>query len=342
MKSIQLFSLLCFILFFGCKKEDLSKTNNSSDEIYGWLVPMDQLVIYNNRLDRIQSIDSPAFISKKDALVGLNEEVLVYQFGSMIKIYPVSTFWGNEIVNDQQDGHYYTVSFCPLTGSGVAWDREINDNITTFGVSGNLFNNNLVPYDRNSGSFWSQMKLKSIKGPLGDAELEHEFVLHTKYSTAISAFPEALILSDLSGHPACDSVCLPPTLKSVSGTNFYSDNYFGIISQEDVLLFGYELFQGGVKVLQTKFRSYSLIVVGSEELGFVLAFINKGNENYEPLNGRLPEIMKDSKGNVYDLFGNITKGPEQGQRLLVPTSYSAKKYIWELLFEETLVFQVSE
>ncbi|HEY9115409.1 MAG TPA: DUF3179 domain-containing (seleno)protein [Bacteroidales bacterium] len=340
MKQYQLYSILFIVtLFFGCSKENAEKVDTHEIEIYGWLVPLDELVIYKDKLDRIKSIDHPTFNNSKDVFVDSNEEVLVYQFENQVKIYPIRAIWGNEIVNDQQGDHYFSVSYCPLTGSGVAFNRFLNDSVTTFGVSGNLFNNNLIPYDRNSGSFWSQMKLKSIKGPLGDLELQHEFLLHTIYSTAIAAYPEALILSDSAGSHECDSICLPPAVKSTVGSNFYTDNYFGVIKNDEAIVFDYKLFESGIQVFQTKFKSYSLIVAGSEEFGFAVAFINKGSENFQALNGQLPEIMTDSQGNVYDLFGKITKGPKKGQWLSAPDSYSAKKYAWELLFEKIEIFE---
>lgn len=338
MKPLKLFSFLIVILLFGCDKDEIMVDTDKAD-IYGWLVPLNQLVINEDKLDNIQSIDHPVFFKSRDVLVGLDEEVLVYQSENQVKIYPVSTIWANEIVNDQNENHFFAISYCPLTGSGVAWNRVLNNNATTFGVSGNLFNNNLVPYDRTSGSSWSQMKLRSIKGPLGDYELDYKFLLHTIYSTAIAAYPEALVLSDSVGSHECDSVCLPPAARSARIANFYDDNYFGVIRNEDVLLFDYDMFADGIQIIQTKFKSYSLIVAGSEELGFTVAFINNEFENFQALNDQLPDIMIDSKGNVYDLFGNITRGPKKGQQLVAPTSYSAKKYAWELLFAKTVLFQ---
>jgi hypothetical protein len=74
--------------------------------------------------------------------------------------------------------------FCPLTGTSTVWDRKINGAVTSFGVSGFLYNSNVVPYDRASGSNWSQMLLKSVNGTLEGSMSKNIFAIETSYATA--------------------------------------------------------------------------------------------------------------------------------------------------------------
>ena len=65
------------------------------------------------------------------------------------KAYPHNIGWLHEITNDVVGGKPVVVSFCPLTGTGMVFDGgELSVNRLTCGVSGNLFNNNLMMYDR--------------------------------------------------------------------------------------------------------------------------------------------------------------------------------------------------
>lgn len=64
------------------------------------------------------------------------------------RAYPHNVLWHHEIVNDQVGATRIAVSFCPLTGSGVAFNPELGGQTLDVGVSGLLFANNLVMYDR--------------------------------------------------------------------------------------------------------------------------------------------------------------------------------------------------
>lgn len=73
----------------------------------------------------------------------------------------------HEVVNDDVNDLKVAITYCPLTGTAIGWDRQLNKNvITTFGVSGFLFNTNLMPYNRRTNSLWSQQRLECVNGPL--------------------------------------------------------------------------------------------------------------------------------------------------------------------------------
>ena len=56
----------------------------------------------------------------------------------------------------------------------MAWNRELSSGLTTFGVSGFLYNANIIPYDRRSDSYWSQMRLECVGGELKGKQLDIE------------------------------------------------------------------------------------------------------------------------------------------------------------------------
>ncbi len=99
-------------------------------------------------------------------------------------VYPHNILNWHEIVNDAIDGTQIAVVFCPLTGTSTIWHRTINGVTSTYGVSGFLYNSNVVPYDRVSGSNWSQMLQLSVNGALKGTESNNLFVIETSYATA--------------------------------------------------------------------------------------------------------------------------------------------------------------
>jgi len=70
------------------------------------------------------------------------------------RAYPHNVLWHHEIVNDRIGETDVSVTFCPLTGSGLAFSPEFDGRFLDLGVSGFLFANNLVMYDRLTGEVY--------------------------------------------------------------------------------------------------------------------------------------------------------------------------------------------
>ena len=79
---------------------------------------------------------------------------------------PHNILWWHEIANFDELG--LAVTYCPLTGSSIAFHRSGVDG-AQFGVSGLLYKNNLVMYDRTAvdgeDSLWPQMLAGGFCGP---------------------------------------------------------------------------------------------------------------------------------------------------------------------------------
>ena len=137
----------------------------------GWLVPSNQ-VLASTAQDGIPSIDDPKFISLAPTpdnstnpdLVQDNELLIGVFIDAELRLYPHKILDWHEIVNDQAGEVPFSLIYCPLTGTASAWVRKVDGESTTFGVSGLLYNSNVVPYDRKTGSRWSQLKEQCING----------------------------------------------------------------------------------------------------------------------------------------------------------------------------------
>jgi hypothetical protein len=94
-----------------------------------------------------------------------DDRVIGVERNGAARAYPLRLLNHHEIVNDVFDGPLL-VTYCPLCGSGVAAERRLADGgPTTFGVSGLLWNSNLVMEDRRTESRWSQIAATAIRGP---------------------------------------------------------------------------------------------------------------------------------------------------------------------------------
>lgn len=87
------------------------------------------------------------------------------------RAYPLPILNWHEVVNDDLGGPLL-VTYCPLCGSAVTAIREVNGRETTFGVSGYLYNQDLVLYDEATESLWSQTEARAIRGSKTGTRLE--------------------------------------------------------------------------------------------------------------------------------------------------------------------------
>jgi thiol-disulfide isomerase/thioredoxin len=126
--------------------------------------------------DCIPSIDQPEFETPTEAQGWLKPTDLVVSvtYNGATKAYPVKILNWHEIVNDDFNGEPLAITFCPLCNSALVFRRPIVDGKTLeFGVSGRLYKSDLVMYDRQTASFWSQIEGRAIIGPLAGQRLEY-------------------------------------------------------------------------------------------------------------------------------------------------------------------------
>jgi len=324
---------LMLAIILACSEEMPQIPNDSASK--GWLVDELDLVINEGAHDRIRSIDEPQFEKAIEGLWAPEEQVYLVRQQEDVFLYPIEILWNHEIVNAGDSRNPYTVSYCPLTGSGIAWSRIIGGDTTTFGVSGHLYKSNLVPYDRRTGSYWSQMLLSGIRGELGGESLDADCLLLTTYGTALQLYPEALVLMA--------TVLLGKEQTSENKTDrgeigwspeFMKNHAFGVVEGNSASIFRYALLDENVGLQRGRVGGKGFVVVGSNNLGFIVAFSTTHPEDFSALTGQFPDIMQDVDGNVYDWTGVVTAGPLQGQRLAMPFAYSAKHFAWKLFFPD--------
>jgi hypothetical protein len=138
-----------------------------------YLVDPEKIVGGGPPKDGIPSIDNPKYVSVADAdeWIQDNELVLAIIYKGVKRVYPLQIMVWHEIVNDKIAGDPLLITYCPLCGSGIAFERTINGEEVEFGTSGKLFNSNLVMYDRKTNSYWTQIGGRAIVGELTGTRL---------------------------------------------------------------------------------------------------------------------------------------------------------------------------
>ncbi len=130
-----------------------------------------------------------------------DDRVLGLEVNGTARAYPLRILWWHELVNDTLGGEYVLVSYCPLTGSGLAFDPNVNGRIKDFGVSGLLYENNLMMFDRETRSLWSQLLLGSQCGEERGAELVRLPIVETTWGAWRGLHPQTTIVTLNTGYP---------------------------------------------------------------------------------------------------------------------------------------------
>ncbi len=118
------------------------------------------------RKDAIPAITEPAFgedWSEFTASLDDDQRVIGVVRDGEARAYPLTILSWHEIVNDEFGGPLL-VTYCPLCGSAMTAQRRVDGEPATFGVSGLLWNSDLVMYDDGTESLWSQIIATAIRG----------------------------------------------------------------------------------------------------------------------------------------------------------------------------------
>ncbi len=146
--------------------------------------------------DAIAPIDGPDYetVAEADWLTG-DDVVLGYedpQGGAWA--FPVKILNSHEIVNDELGGQPVLISYCPLCGSGVVYDRVLDGRELSFSNTSALLDNDMVMVDRETGSYWWQVAGSAVVGELTESRLVALVSQTTTLERWVSQFPDTVVL----------------------------------------------------------------------------------------------------------------------------------------------------
>lgn len=169
-------------------------------ELTNLKIPLEEIKRGTPKRDNIPSIDEPLF-NTIEASKWLNNDdaLLSVTYNNVTKAYPIRILNWHEIVNDKFGTAHIVITYCPLCGSGIAFKSDINGKKYTFGVSGLLYNSDVLFYDRNTNSLWSQIMGQGISGQASGKSLEYVSTTLTTWKTWKKEYPKSLVLSTRTG-----------------------------------------------------------------------------------------------------------------------------------------------
>jgi hypothetical protein len=165
------------------------------------VIPVEQIFHGGPPRDGIPALSEPELISAAQAgYLRPADRIVGVVLHGKARAYPIAILNWHEIVNDEIDGQRFAVTYCPLCGTAVAFDASIDGKATDFGVSGLLYNSDVLLYDRETESLWSQILGRAVAGKRVGTHLTPIPISHTTWRDWRTKHPATLVLSEDTGH----------------------------------------------------------------------------------------------------------------------------------------------
>ncbi|MEP0042348.1 MAG: DUF3179 domain-containing protein [Reichenbachiella sp.] len=327
-------------VFISCAKEKDPIIGNPGLAAQGeWSIPLNRILDGGPGKDGIPALDEPIFVSPQEATYLDDDELVIgHSSAQESKAYSHLVMNWHEIANDWFGQEPVAVIYCPLTGTATGWHRKLNNQVTTFGVSGLLYNANVIPYDRNTDSNWSQLTLECVNGELIGTRPEMVNLLETSWSTWKTFFPDTEVLSTETGFDRSYGVYPYGSYRTSEGLIFQvkdsddrlhpKERVHSIISGDYVKAYRFSNFpETAAGIILDNVEGQNVVVIGSQTQNFIVSFFEK-QINDEVLTFSLPSddlytngnftssvILTDQFGNNWNAFGYAVTGPNEGDQL---------------------------
>ncbi|MFQ6616738.1 MAG: DUF3179 domain-containing protein [Fidelibacterota bacterium] len=338
-KTLPVFLVL--VTLWGCSDDYLIDLGPQSIPRAGtWLIDESLIQWGCPGQDCIPSLTRPplveqgsgdlAYLDDGDLVVGVKK-------GDTAVAFPHPILDWHEVVN--MEG--YTISYCPLTGSAV----HVQDD-RGFGVSGLLYNSNLIMYDRESNSYWPQMFLMAASGKFRGEDLTVDRMMETTWKTWRKLFPETQVLSSKTGYSR-NYQAYPYGSFRTDGNIYFpvstldsrlhpKERVLGILANGEAKAYVVDDFDS-VGVIHEEVGNENYVIVGSGVDNFAVAYrTDKTFElsSYDLDSGSI--LLRDEEtGSQWNLLGEAISGQLQGQRLETGKSFISYWFAWAAFYPDT-------
>lgn len=331
----KIFTLVCAGLLTSCSTSSTQEStpieggDNNPPPVTSveWSIPISEVLDGGPGKDGIPALVNPD-LSDVQSINYLQDDDLVIGFkqGSDVRAYPHAILDWHEIINDNIGDVSVAITYCPLTGTGIGWNRLLKESETTFGVSGLLYNTNLIPYDRATGSNWSQILNESVNGQLLGEEADLIGLFETDWKTWKALYPNSKVVTTNTGfsrtygnspygdYNTNNNRFLFPVPKDPRLPS--KERVLAIVDAGDAKAYTFENFTSNNNIISDTFKGKNYMVVGNES--FIVSFeldADQAPSDFEYVYNGSEIILSDNEGNEWNIFGEAISGLRMGQFL---------------------------
>lgn len=341
--------LAASILVGGCSGDGsdprLTTAPQTDNEDTGFCsIPVDEIFDGGPGKDGIPALTDPEmvqahepgteYLTPEDRVIGL---VLDDQAVAV----PHNVGWYHEIVNLNFGAHQVAITYCPLTGSSLAFDRSAVGG-AAFGVSGLLYKNNLMMYDRNTDeSLWPQMARGARCGPRDGTELPTLPVYDMTWQAWLALHPDTWVIARPENGPYrvfpygdYESLDNQETLfpVAINHARPAKERVLGIpLGEMGGIAFPFlSLADAGSRLAVTvELGGKPILVLWDASKSAAVAHEPRIGERELTIDVAAGRFVDLDTGSVWSIDGRAIEGPLAGERLdPVPEAYVAFWFAW--------------
>lgn len=355
-------------LLAGCEGESIAGSAAETGEGPRCVIAANELGDGGVARDAIASLEHSPVVGQDDAEADYLEDddrVVGIELDGRPVAVPLNLLYIHEVVNlDAGDlpgvegGPKVAVTYCPLTGSSLVFDRSAVEG-RTFGVSGLLLKNNLVLFDRTAedeeDTIWSQMRGQGdgLCGPGAGSSLPLHPSLELRWEGWRALRPDGLVVArppqsaisyrgnpwETYEEPDNPTVAVPmelddrlPPKERVLGLPWGGDGGVAFPFSR--------LGSRTRRAVPTSREGRPVVVLWSAEHRTAAAYFTDHAEDGETTLEATDDGFRDrTTGSRWTIAGEAVDGPRAGERLEpVPEAYVAFWFAWAAFQPETIIW----
>jgi uncharacterized protein DUF3179 len=295
----------CLLIF-----ATLSYAQYNGFDVEGGLIPKNEILSGGPPRDGIPAIMNPRFESADDAKWLRDSDLVTgVSIGGIERAYPLRILVWHEAVNDSVSGKPVLISYCPLCGSTMVFDRNIGGKVYTFGISGLLHQSDVLFYDRETESLWSQLHMKAVTGAMAGTKFKILPSTLATWKEWKSEHPDTVVLSRNTGY-----------------VRDYDNMPYGGYEESSTIMFPVRNTSGRFhpkeKVL--------VVLLGNEAKAYPFSELEKAETPFNDKLGGSEVVIKFSDGDF------VTATSKDGEPL---DSFVSYWFAWYTFRPDTLVFE---
>ncbi len=318
------------------------------------VVPNDEIFSGGVARDGIPALTNPSVApASQPNVFSDGTRVLGIVVNGKARAYPFDVLWWHEIVNDTLGGQSVLVTYCPLTGSGIAFDPRVDGGAAReFGVSGLLWRTNLTMFDRETETLWNQMALGGTCGVDRGKELTRIPIVETNWLIWQSMHPNTTVMTEATGFFDRPYGIYPYGDYAEPDNEFVSflapgTTYSNLRPPKELVLgfsdgtsakaypFGV-LATAGFAVNDVVGSTPLLVTYHSSKTAMAFDRRLNGEELTFTADARTRMLTDDRTGSTWNTRGEALEGPLQGERLsLLPDAFVAFWFAWSIYHRDT-------
>jgi len=303
----------------------------------------------NTVRDHIPALTDPSF----ESVVSADQYLTDDGFGIDVAVegyrrfYPVQVLVWHEAVNDTFRGKPLLVTFCPLCRSGAVYDRRVDGTEMTFGTAEEVWNSNILLYDKKTNSVWSQLDGIARRGASLGKSLAPYPSRWMTWADWKHAYPTGEVLSRNTGFVR------DYTLDPYGAYRTNQQVWFLVAKKDDRLatkerVFGVTLGKASAAYPEKAFVTKSIlhdVIAGrpvvawkDEDTGSVSAFARNTAAHVLTFRSEKAGFVDAETESVWTSDGAAIKGPLKGTRLERLTTVPSFWFCWFAAHPDTQLY----